>query len=498
MADVVRDLPAALATRGWQPAVLTPAYGMFASLRGAALLATIEVSFAGAIQAVDLYEVPGADASVRHYALDHPLFTPRGPGLIYCDDETEAPFATDASKFAFFCAAAAAALIAGALPAPRIIHLHDWQTALFLALREFEPAYAALKKIHTVFTIHNMSVQGVRPLAGDKSSLRTWFPRLHFRQNAVTDPRWPDCVNPLAVAIRLADGLNTVSTAYAREILEPSAPERGYSGGEGLQADLKKAAANGRLAGILNGCNYPDKRLRRPGWGRLLAAMRAEVTRWIARETQMASAHYFADRQLAKLSARRPDALLTSVGRIAGQKSRLFREQAADGRNALEGILAKLGAGGLFVMLGNGEPEYEMFLAETAATHANFIFLRGYSDGLAQQLYAGGDLFLMPSSFEPGGISQMLAMRAGQLCVVHGVGGLKDTVTDNVNGFVFDGLTSRAQASNFVARVTAALELRKSSAQRWRQMQQAAAAMRFDWNSSAAAYEKELYGIDGS
>ena len=61
----------------------------------------------------------------------------------------------------------------------------------------------------------------------------------------------------------------------------------------------------------------------------------------------------------------------------------------------------------------------------------------------------------MPSSFEPGGISQMLAMRAGQLCVVHGVGGLKDTVTDNVNGFVFDGLTSRAQASNFVAKVTA-------------------------------------------
>ena len=90
----------------------------------------------------------------------------------------------------------------------------------------------------------------------------------------------------------------------------------------------------------------------------------------------------------------------------------------------------------------------------------------------------------------------MLLRRGHHL--VHGVGGLKDTVTDNVNGFVFDGLTSRAQASNFVARVTAALELRKSSAQRWRQMQQAAAAMRFDWNTSAAAYEQELYGIDGS
>jgi starch synthase len=92
----------------------------------------------------------------------------------------------------------------------------------------------------------------------------------------------------------------------------------------------------------------------------------------------------------------------------------------------------------------------------------------------------------------------MLAMRAGQLCVVHGVGGLKDTVSDNSNGFVFDGLTSRAQADNFVCKVAQALELRKSSAERWRQMRQAAATMRFDWNASAAAYEGELYGIDGA
>ena len=494
----MRDLPAALASRGWQSAVLTPAYGVFASLPGAVLLATIDVDFGGSVQAVGLYEVPGTDVSVRHYALDHVLFTPRGPGLIYCDDDADKPFATDASKFAFFCAAAAATLSAGALQAPQIVHLHDWQTALFLALREFEPAYAALKKIRTVFTIHNLSLQGVRPLAGNESSLRAWFPRLHYRHNAVTDRRWPDCVNPMAVGIRLADSLNTVSQSYAREILEPSSPERGYYGGEGLESDLQEADANGRLAGILNGCNYPAKRLRRPGWGRLLSAMRTEVTRWIARETQMASAHYLADKQLAKLPARRPDVLLTSIGRIGAQKTRLFREQTAHGASALEDILAKLGASGLFVMLGNGEPEYETYLAETAATHANFLLLRAYSDSLAQQLYAVGDLFLMPSSFEPCGISQMLAMRAGQLCVVHGVGGLKDTVSDNVNGFVFDGLSSRAQASNFVAKVTQALELRTSSAERWRQMQQAATAMRFDWDVSAAAYETGLYGIDGS
>jgi len=492
----VRDLPAALASRGWQPSVLTPAYGVFASIPGAALLATIDVSFGGAVQAVDLYEVPGADVCVRHYVLDHDLFAPRGPGLIYCDDDSETPFATDASKFAFFCAAAAATLSTGALQAPQIVHLHDWQMALFLALREFEPAYATLKKIRTVFTIHNMSLQGIRPLAGDESSLRVWFPRLHFPPNVVRDPRWTDCVNPMAIGIRLADCLNTVSPTYAREILEPNAPERGYSGGEGLEADLKIADADGRLAGILNGCNYPAKLPRKLGWGRLLSAMRSEVTRWIARETQMASAHYLADQQLAKIKTRRPDALLTSVGRVAAQKTRLFREQTDEGVNVLEGILTKLGTGDLFVLLGSGEPEYETFLAEMAATHANFLYLRGYSDHLAQQLYAAGDLFLMPSSFEPCGISQMLAMRSGQLCVVHGVGGLKDTVSDNINGFVFDGLTSRAQVGNFVDKVTQALELRKSSAEDWRQMQQAAAAMRFDWDASAAAYERELYGIN--
>ncbi|MEJ2123041.1 MAG: glycosyltransferase [Alphaproteobacteria bacterium] len=212
----------------------------------------------------------------------------------------------------------------------------------------------------------------------------------------------------------------------------------------------------------------------------------------------MRSAHYLADKQLAKLSARKPNTLLTSIGRVGAQKTRLFRERTADGVTALEEILARLGPTGLLVMLGNGESEYETYLDETAANQPNFVFLRGYSESLAQQLYSGGDLFLMPSSFEPCGISQMLAMRAGQLCVVHGVGGLKDTVSDNVNGFVFDGRTSGVQASNFVAKVAQALELRKSSTERWRQMQQSAAAMRFDWDTSAAAYEAQLYDINGS
>jgi starch synthase len=495
--DVIRDLPVALANRGWRSIVMTPSYGMFTSLPGATQLASLAVRFGGATETVELSEVPGPDPRVRHYILDHAFFSPHGSGLIYCDD-TEEPFATDASKFAFFCAAAATAINAGAVKAPRIIHLHDWQTALFLVLREYDPSFASLKKIPTVFTIHNLAFQGIRPLSGGRSSLRTWFPDLLVEHAKIADPRWVDCLNPMAAGIRLATRVNTVSPQYAREILRPNDPAGGYFGGEGLEQDLTEAQSSGRLFGVLNGCSYESPRPRRPGWSNMLDTMRAELGRWIARESPMASAHYIADKQLSKLSARRPGAILTSVGRVGAQKTQLFREQVEDGVSALEAVLKVLGKNGLFIIQGSGDSEYEKFLASVAATHTNLVFLRGYSDRLARMLYSGGDLFLMPSSFEPCGISQMLAMRAGQLCVVHGVGGLRDTVTDNINGFVFEGATLKEQARHFVAKVGQALEMRETSAAQWKKMGRSAAAVRFSWDATAAAYEKDLYDIDGA
>ena len=495
LGDVIRDLPSALASRGCRVGVVTPAYGQFAQLPGARQRAEVSVNFAGTEHVVGIYEVPGSHSAAEHYVLDHARFAPRGPGRIYTDDPREGPFATDASKFAFFCAASAAALVDKALPMPDVLHLHDWQTALLLLLRQYQPECATLKGLRIVLTIHNLAMQGVRPLRGDESALESWFPDLEYDDELVTDPRWTDCVNPMAVGIRLADAVNTVSPTYAREILEPSDPAHGFSGGEGLEADLRAASAAGKLSGILNGCAYPPRPSREPGWESILGAMRADVTQWIAHERGMSSAHYLADKRLAKLPAERPRVLLTSIGRITAQKARLFREPTATGASALEKILAILGPNGLFVMIGSGDPEYERYLSSISGHDERFLFLNGYSNSLADLLYAGGDLFLMPSSFEPCGISQMLAMRAGQLCVVHGVGGLKDTVTDGVNGFVFNGDTPRAQADAFVAKVALALELRNSSFGRWQKMQQAAAAARFDWNESAAAYLKNVYGF---
>ena len=107
-------------------------------------------------------------------------------------------------------------------------------------------------------------------------------------------------------------------------------------------------------------------------------------------------------------------------------------------------------------------------------------------------MYKLGDLFLMPSSFEPCGISQMLAMREGQPCLVHGVGGLADTVIDNETGFVFHGDSPASQASALLVRLGQVLELRNSAAA-WQAVCKSAAEARFSWDSAAEAYEAHLY-----
>jgi starch synthase len=156
-------------------------------------------------------------------------------------------------------------------------------------------------------------------------------------------------------------------------------------------------------------------------------------------------------------------------------------------------ILNQLEEGELFIMLGSGDPDAEAALTRISALHPNFLFLKGYANDLPELLYAAGDLFLMPSNFEPCGISQMLAMRAGQACVVHGVGGLKDTVEHLHNGFVFNASSPTEQAHNFVTTVKDALALKNSDSQQWKTIKKNAQDTRFDWEKSAQTYSHDLY-----
>jgi starch synthase len=480
--DVIRELPSALAEQGWNVRIITPAYGRFHRLPGAQKVRRLAVRFGGSQRYAEAWrlEVPGENVEIM--LLAHPLLDPRGDGKIYHEDEPGQPFATDAGKFAFFCAAVAELVQTDAQP-PEVLHLHDWHSGLLPALKAVAAPGSALAKTRCVFTIHNLAYQGIRPFDGPESSLQAWFPHLPLPRKKLQDPRYSDCMNFMLTGIRLADAVNTVSPSYAEEITRPSKPEQGFVGGEGLEADLQRAAAAHRLLGILNGCRYQGIQLPMPSWPGLQGAL--------AQHESLAGGGPAGRTWLR--STHRPRHVLTSVGRLVSQKVDLMLQPVAGHATALEAILQYLGDDGLLILLGSGDAALEQRLAGIAAHHGNFLFLRGYAEALSDLLYANGDLFLMPSSFEPCGISQMLAMRAGQPCVVHAVGGLRDTVQHGRTGFVFHGDNPTDQAAAFVDCVKQALQVREVNTAAWQAIRQAAQAQRFSWQRAAQCYVDELY-----
>lgn len=492
MGDVVRDLPRALVDEGWSVTVATPSYGALHKLPGAERAGSIAVEFRGQSLPVDVWRLTDDATGVETIILDHELFSAEGTGRIYFGDEPARPFATDADKFAFYCAAAAEWLFCGE-KLPDVVHLHDWHAAFYLLLTNYRDRYRHLAEIRTVFTVHNLSYQGIRPLDGDASSLAAWFHDLNADEDRIRDPRFHDCVNPMAAAIRLADKVSTVSPTYADEICLPSNPETGFVGGEGLEADLIAARDDGRLSGVLNGCFYDKPPGRRPGWQKIRQMIETQLNEWRAAQPDN-DAHQTALLQLERLPKRRPAHVLTSIGRLVPQKASLLLADIGDGRSALQHISTQLGRKGVILILGSGDPDLEALMLEQVEQTSNVLFLHGYSEALAAPLYRAGDLFLMPSSFEPCGISQMLAMRAGQPCVVHGVGGLKDTIEHNVTGFVFDGATASEQSQRFVQATRDALEMRAENPIHWQRICRAAMQQRFDWKSSARQTIQTLYG----
>lgn len=497
--DVIRDVAPALSDLGCRVTLLTPAYGYLHRLAGAQHLGGVAFMFRGGRHWADIYEVPGKTAhpGVRNCVIQHPWIEAydhwAGRHRIYVDDTDNEPFCTDASRFACFGAAAAAAIVQGRLGAVNVLHLHDWHTAFVALLLRFAPPPPP----RTVFTIHNLAIQGLRPLRHNESSLEAWFPGLPYQWIDVGDPEWSGCVNPMAMGIRLADMVHTVSPTYAAEICRPDDKPHRY-GAERLQSVIRYQNDGGRLLGILNGCEYPNGyKPPRMDLSVLAAQLQDEVVQWSAGHDLMSSGHFAAYHRLAELARRpaRPHLLLTSVSRVVEQKFLLMRITDASGRTTLQRILDDLGDRGCYLLLGSGNSDYERFFAYMSAQNRNFIFLNGYSETGAGLLYANGDLFLMPSSFEPCGIGQMLAMRDGQPVVAHAVGGLSDTVQDQVNGFLFGGNTIWDQADNFVQTTRQAMDLKGRNLRKWRQVGRKAAAARFSWQEAARQYMERLYGL---
>ena len=335
----------------------------------------------------------GIDASGRVVTLvDAPTIARPHP---YLDPVTGEGWVDNDHRFAAFCAAVAAIT---EQRRPDVLHLNDWHTGLVLGMLSAPPP--------TVLTIHTIAYQGV--------AAPSWLDRLESNR-AVFE--WFGGINPLAGAIALADRVIAVSPTYAREIVTPEL-------GVGLHHRLQELGD--RLVGIRNGI---DTNVWTP-----------------SRDPHLAS-HYSAADPGPKRACR--TALLDELGwsddgsAIVGMVTRLAAQKgvdlALDASRFLADIRARL------VVLGAGDKA----LADQARQFSDsapdrIAFVEGYDDAFGHRIFAGADLFLMPSRFEPCGLAQMQAMAYGTVPVTTDVGGLHDTVIDDDR--------ERGQGTGFVSR----------------------------------------------
>ncbi len=387
-----------------------------------------------------------------------------GRAGVYCDKEHD--YADNPLRFALYQQAVLESFNVEDW-IPDVVQMNDWHTALmpaYLAERSAaDPRYGDVK---TVFTIHNLAYQGICG-AGD-----FWMLNL---PDAYRTADWVEhygMVNCIKAALLNADWLTTVSPTYAREIQMPES-------GCGFDGLLRERADS--LTGILNGI---DTRLWDP--------MTDPKIPW----------HYHAGHFLGKYRCKR--ALLKRLGLpmaahtlLCGLVARLTDQKGIDlVLDALDGIVA---LGVQMVVLGTGGGEYEAALRARAAMYPDAVsVVIGFDDGLAHQIEAGGDVFLMPSRFEPCGLNQMYSLRYGTVPVVRRTGGLADTVVDttaetleqgSATGFVFDDATPEA----LLGAIARAVEMYRDSPALWRQIRRAGMAQDLGWTHRAGEY-LELFG----
>ncbi|MEL7023311.1 MAG: glycogen/starch synthase [Pseudomonadota bacterium] len=487
--DVLRDLPPAVAETGRPVTILMPSYGRLHETAGMEWCGELTVPFAGIPRKIQWYGKQTA-ADVDTVVLHHDLFDPHGNQQIYHDDGPDNPFATDATKFALLCAAAGRWLVEH-MAENGVLHLHDWHAGLLCLLGARDPAYAALRDRRTVLTLHNLALQGLRPRRDHESSFTQWFPHLDADDELLSDPRYPDVANPLAAAIRQCDQINTVSPTNAVEIVQPNDPSRGFHGGEGLEHLLQQAASEHRLHGILNGCDY-SRPASRVELSELIQLVKETVAIWRTDFPHHQALYELALRNLTRAEANTPNIIVTAVSRLTNQKAGLLLAES-DGSTLLQKILRSLPNDCLVLILGSGDPNIEAALAQHAASDTRLVFLRGFSEKLASAVFGAGDLFLMPSTYEPCGISQMYAMRAGQPCLVHAVGGLNDTVTHRVTGFSFRGSSTHEQIDQCMAACIEAQQVFFDHPAQWSEIVAAASALRFPWQAAAQQYSELMY-----
>lgn len=365
----------------------------------------------------------------------------------------------DAERMAFFAKAVVAAVPYLADFKPQIIHCNDWHTALApVFLHEQYRDVPEISGIKTVFSVHNLKFQGQYDpfILGDILGLAD-------NEAAKNQLIYNGAVNYLHGALCYADSLLTVSPTYAEEICTPA-----Y--GEGLEAVF--ARRRNILSGILNGV---DTELYNPQTDAYLPSpfSAADVSGKVACK--------LAAQQAMGLSARADVPLLVVISRLTEQK----------GLDLLLHILPELLQQPVQVaVLGVGDEHYEVALTSMAADHPNLACRLLFDDAWAHRLYAGADILLMPSRFEPCGLAQMIAMQYGTLPLVRETGGLRDSVcpydkyTGQGNGFSF----ANYNAHELLFCIKDALSVYYNAPAVWQQLMQNAFSTDFSWRRSALAY----------
>ncbi|MCK2055435.1 glycogen synthase GlgA [Methylobacterium sp. 37f] len=327
-----------------------------------------------------------------------------------------------------------------------LIHLNDWQAAL-------APAYLAWGgvQVPSILTVHNLAYQGVFPR---ESLARLGVPEDAFQMDGV---EFYGQISFLKAGLYYASHVTTVSQTYAREIITPEA-------GCGLDGLLRTRAAQGRLAGILNGIDESWDPRTDPH-----LAARFEVDDWKGKRANAET-------------VRRQFGLAVSRGPLFAIVSRLVHQKGIDlSLGAAESIIAE---GGQLVVIGQGEGRFEGALRDLARRHPSSVGVHvGFAEKDARRMFAGSDFLLMPSRFEPCGLAQMYAQRFGSLPIVHRTGGLADTVEDGVTGFTF-GEASPRGFSSAIRRAFDTFAQKK----RLNAMRRHAMSRDFTWDQAAQNY----------
>ena len=454
LADVAGSLPPSLAANGDRVSVILPLYERVKNQWGDKLhfekWTFVRLAWRSVYCGLFSLEREG----VTWYFIDNESYFRRGDLYGYFDD---------GERFAFF-SRAVTELLRSLPEKPDVVHCNDWQSALVpVYIRDEAVRDGFYKSIRTVITVHNIEYQGRygRDTLEDLFGLdRGWFDggTMEFGGD----------VNLLKGAIVTADAVTAVSPTYAQEL------KYAYfaHGLENVMMQYK-----GKLHGVLNGI---DMKRYDPAHDKALAAV------YSAEDLSGKSRDKAALQRLLGLQERPDTPIIAMVTRLVSHKGLdLVCE-------TLDAIMEK---DVQFVVLGKGDAKYETFFEYAKQRYGTRMAVHlGYSEELAMQIYAGADLFLMPSKSEPCGLSQMIAMRYGTVPIVRETGGLKDTVhayeawNGAGNGFTF----ANYNAGDMCYVVCQAIDLYHENRNAYARLQQRGMTADFSWTRSAQAY-REIY-----